>query len=84
MDKLIEQARAEFDKQKRISIHHQIHRILAEDQPYTFLFNRKELIAVDKRFRNVIPYLNRPIFRLVEWFTPEPLQKFKGDQPKDK
>ena len=84
VDKLIEQARAEFDKQKRIQIHHQIHRILAEDQPYTFLFNHKELAAVDKRFRNVIPYPIRPIFRYVEWFTPEPLQKFKEDKPKDK
>ena len=84
VDKLIEQARAEFDKQKRISIHHQIHRILAEDQPYTFLFNHKELAAMDKRFRNVIPYPIRPTFRFVEWFTPEPLQKFKEDQPKGK
>lgn len=84
VDRLIEQAREEFDKQKRIQIIHQIHRILADEQPYTFLFNSKQLAAVDKRFRNVVPFPNRPIFKFTEWFTPEPLQKFKDDQPRDK
>ena len=32
---------------------HRVHRILHEDQPYTFLFNRKGFAFVDNRFRNV-------------------------------
>jgi len=80
VDKLIEQARAEFDKQKRIQILHKIHRIIHDDQPYTFLFNSKALVAVDKRIRNVIPYPIRPIFKYTQWFVPEPLQKYPRDK----
>jgi len=76
VDRLIEQAREEFDKEKRIQLLHQIHKIIHQDQPYTFLFNSKALVAVDKRIRNVIPYPIRPIFKYTEWFVPEPLQKY--------
>ncbi len=76
VDRLIEQAREEFDKEKRIQLLHQIHKIIHQDQPYTFLFNSKALVAVDKRIRNIIPYPIRPIFKYTEWFVPEPLQKY--------
>ena len=80
VDRLIEQARQEFDKQKRIELNKQIHKIIAEDQPYTFLFCPKELAAVDKRITNVIPYPIRPIFKFTEWYVPLPKQKYHGDK----
>jgi len=76
VDRLIEIARQEFDRDKRAQIYHQIHRIIADDQPYTFLFTPKARIAVDKRFRNVIPYPLRPIFKFTDWFVPIHLQKY--------
>ncbi len=77
VDKLIELGRKEFDDKKRALLYHRVHRILHEEQPYTFLFIPKELTAVDKRFHNVIPYAVRPIFDYSEWFVPLELQKYK-------
>jgi len=76
VDRLIEEARKEFDKEKRVQMYHQIHRIIAEDQPYTFLFTNKALIAIDKRIKNVIPYPIRPSFKFTDWFVPVELQKY--------
>ena len=80
VDRLIEEARQEFDKQKRIELNHRIHRLIADDQPYTFLFCPKELAAVDKRITNVVPYAIRPIFKFAEWYVPKDLQKYSGDR----
>jgi len=76
VDRLIEEARREFDKQKRIAINRRIHRIIAEDQPYTFLFCPKELSALAKRITNVASYPIRPIFKYTEWYVPLELQKY--------
>ncbi|GIW76295.1 MAG: peptide-binding protein [Phycisphaerae bacterium] len=53
LDKVIEAARSTVDESKRMPLWQQAHRILHEDQPYTFLLNRKSLIFIDKRIRNV-------------------------------
>ena len=37
VDSLLVAGRAEFDQAKRAAIYHRIHRIMAEDQPYTFI-----------------------------------------------
>lgn len=39
VDRLIDQARGELDKQKRIPMLRQVYRKIAEDAPYAFLFN---------------------------------------------
>lgn len=41
LDKLIEQHRKTMDEGKRMKIAHQIHEIIAADQPYSFMFNSK-------------------------------------------
>lgn len=81
MDRLIELNRREFKKQKRIQYAHQVHRILHEQQPYTFLFNAKRLTVIDKRFHNIIPYAIRPIFEFDEWYIPQDLQKYTTPAP---
>lgn len=53
LDKVIEAARSTVDESQRMPLWQQAHRILHEDQPYTFLLNRKSLIFIDKRIRNV-------------------------------
>ena len=52
-NKLIEQARSETDREKSQALWRQVHAQLHEDQPYTFLMNRKAVVYVDKRIRNV-------------------------------
>ncbi len=55
-DRIIEEARITFDKEKRIQLYRDFHRILHEQQPYTFLFVSESLVAVDRRFNNVNVY----------------------------
>ncbi len=73
-DRLIERARREFDRSKRIELYRRFARIVQEEQPYTFLFCNKSLVAVSNRFRNVRVY---PLgLDPREWYVPLPLQRY--------
>ena len=73
-DRIIEEARVTFDKKKRIELYRKFHRILHEKQPYTFLFVSESLVAVDKRFENLIVY---PLgLDPREWWVPTERQKY--------
>lgn len=52
-DEIIKEIRVCFDLDKRIKLCHEFHKILHEEQPYTFLFSPYALIAQSKRYRNV-------------------------------
>ena len=52
-DDIIVRARAEFDENRRVRLFHRFHRILHEEQPYTFLFCSPSQVVVSKRFNNV-------------------------------
>lgn len=77
-DELIEQARKEFDRDKRIELYREFAHIVHEQQPYTFLFCRKSTLAVHDRFKNVNIY---PLgIDPLEWYVPDKLQKYgKGE-----
>ena len=51
VDKLLDEGRRTFNMKKREAIYHDIHRILAEDLPYIFLYYPESLPVVHKRFR---------------------------------
>jgi peptide/nickel transport system substrate-binding protein len=53
VDRLIEAARAEGDRGKRLELYREIHRRLAEDQPNAFLFTVDTLWAVHRDLRGV-------------------------------
>lgn len=48
VDKLIDESRAELDRQKRIPIIRKAFRLIAEDAPYIFMFTPKYMYVVDK------------------------------------
>lgn len=52
-DRLIMEIRECFDIKKRIKLCHAFHKIMHEEQPYTFLFSPYSLFAQSKRYRNV-------------------------------
>jgi peptide/nickel transport system substrate-binding protein len=65
VDELFVKARHEFDRKKRGEIYGEIHKILWEDQPYTWLFNRNSFYAFNKSLRGYNfaptgPYLYTP------------------------
>jgi peptide/nickel transport system substrate-binding protein len=75
-DQLIEEARSEFDEELRNAMYQEFQRIVHDEQPYTFLFTMPSLVAVAKRFGNVIDYrlglepkewTIEPWPRLIQW-----------------
>jgi peptide/nickel transport system substrate-binding protein len=52
-DRLIAEIRECFDLEKRVRLCHEFHRLLHEEQPYTFLFSPYSLTAQSSRYRNV-------------------------------
>jgi len=48
-DELIEKIRREYDLQRQIFYCHKLHRLIADECPYTFLFVRKWTAVLDKR-----------------------------------
>ena len=49
IDKLLEDGRRIFDEKKRQKIYRELHRILADEQPYTFLYVPDSLPVIHKR-----------------------------------
>jgi len=54
VDELILRVREEYDSDAQIALTHQIHRQIAADQPYTFLYEPVEPVALDKRIVQVM------------------------------
>lgn len=48
-DRLIVAIRQEYDKAKQIQMTHKLHRLIAKDQPYTFLYVGKATRLLDKK-----------------------------------
>jgi peptide/nickel transport system substrate-binding protein len=72
VDKILEEYRREFDPEKRIELYREFQRILHDEQPYTFLFARKYVSAVHRRFQGVEVYPNG--LKPGEWWVPRSLQ----------
>ncbi len=75
LDSTLEKARQTMDEDQRMPLWHKVHRILHEDQPYTFLFTLKAVQFMDRRIKNV------DVTRLglnpeVEWYVPKAVQKW--------
>ena len=53
VDRLIEQGRLTVDREEARKIWHRFQEIIAEEQPYTFLYVSHDCHAIDRRFRDV-------------------------------
>ncbi len=82
LDKTIDTARVMIERDGRMKLWNKVHRTLHEDQPYTFLFNRKALRLIHKRVQNVeksrmglnYEHLNGG---MIPWFVPETQQRYQ-------
>lgn len=54
VDKLFQEGRREFDKDKRAKIYGKIHELLYEDQPYTWLYFRNSFYGFNKDLRGYV------------------------------
>jgi peptide/nickel transport system substrate-binding protein len=78
VDKILEENRQEFDPQKRIKLYKEFQKILNDEQPYTFMFVRKNVSVVQRRFHGVEIYaegLKPPL-----WWVLRAQQRY-ADQP---
>ncbi len=76
LDELIDQARQTIDEDARMPLWHACHRILHEDQPYTYLFTSKSLVFLDGRVANV-QRVTTGLNDRTEWFVPAAMQRWK-------
>lgn len=67
VDKLLEEGRKTFDRKKRAGIYREIHRLIAQDVPYIFLFSQQSLVAVSKRFKGIKPTIIGIKYNIHEW-----------------
>jgi peptide/nickel transport system substrate-binding protein len=73
VDKLIDQLRITMNEQDQIKIYHELHRLIFEDQPYTFLYLDNGMMGVDSRVQNLKFYsLLRPHMDAREWYSSSP------------
>jgi len=77
VDKLIVAGRREFDQEKRRKIYRKIHKRLAEDAPYTFLFFPYAMPAVNKRFKGIEPAPAGISYNFIDWYVPAGEVKYK-------
>lgn len=76
VDLLLEEGRHTFDREKRRRAYFRLQEIIAEDQPYTFLFVPDALPAVHKRFRGVKPAPAGINYNFPKWYVPKAEQKY--------
>jgi len=76
LDKIIDQARVTVDEEARKKLWHQVHAILHEDEPYTFLWTSRAVVFLDKRIKNV-QLTKLGLSPDVEWYVPTAAQKRK-------
>jgi len=74
VDRFLEEGRSTFDLEMRKRCYYKIQEILAEEQPYTFLYVPDALPVVNARFRGIEPAPAGISYNLIRWFVP------KGEQ----
>ena len=76
VDKLLAEGRHTFDREKRRQAYFRFQEIVAEDQPYTFLFVPDALPAISRRFRGIKPAPAGIDYNFIKWYVPKGEQKY--------
>lgn len=80
VDELLELGAGTYDPQERKKYYDRFQEILAEDQPYTFLFVADSLPVISSRFKGIVPAPIGIGYDFVRWYVPKPLQKYTIQQ----
>jgi peptide/nickel transport system substrate-binding protein len=67
-DAIIEQLRIEFDEAKRLELYHEFHRLLHDEQPYTFFYAPQAVTAWQPRVKNFVINTTRPQLYSLPWW----------------
>ncbi len=77
VDRLLDEGRSTFDLEKRKKAYFRIQEILAEEQPYVFLYVPEALPVVHNRFRGIVPAPAGITYNFIKWYVPAGLQKHR-------
>jgi len=81
VDRLLEEGRRTFDIEKRKKAYFRIQAILAEEQPYVFLYYPDSLPAVQKRIHGIEPAPAGISYNFIKWYVPKGERKYTSFQP---
>lgn len=70
VDRLIVEGRGTFDRKKRQQCYFRMQEIIAEDQPYTFLYVPAALPVISSRFRGIEPAPAGIGHNFIKWYVP--------------
>jgi len=71
VDRLLVKGRSTFDIEERKRAYFRIQEILADEQPYTFLYVPNELPAVSSRVRGIEPAPAGIRYNQIKWYVPK-------------
>jgi peptide/nickel transport system substrate-binding protein len=80
VDELLELGASTYDIQERKKYYDKFQEIIAEDQPYTFLFVPETLPIISSRFKGIEPAPIGIGYNFIKWFVPKSLQKYTIQQ----
>jgi peptide/nickel transport system substrate-binding protein len=75
-DEMLVRGRSTFDQKERKKCYDRFQEILAEDQPYTFLYVPDALIITHNRFRGIQPAPIGLEYNFIKWYVPKDEQKY--------
>jgi peptide/nickel transport system substrate-binding protein len=76
VDQLLEKGRYTFDQKVRKACYDRIQEILAEEQPYTFLYVPYALPIISARFRDIEPAPAGITYNMDKWYVPKSEQRY--------
>ncbi len=77
VDRLLEEGRTTFDLEKRKRAYFRLQEILAEEQPYTFLYIPMSLPIIHARFHGIKPAPAGISYNFIKGYGPKRLQRYK-------
>lgn len=75
-DELLEKGRTSCVREERVKYYHRLQEVLAEDQPYVFLYFRDSLPVVSSRVYGIVPKPNGIGYNFPEWYVPRHLHRY--------
>jgi len=80
VDRLLVDGRQTYDDARRKQCYDRIQVILAEQQPYVFLYVPYGLPAVSSRIKGIVPAPAGITYNLEKWYVPKGIQKYTALQ----
>ncbi len=76
VDKVLELGVSTYDRAERKKYYDKFQELIAEDQPYTFLYAPESLPIISSRVKGIEPAPIGIGHNYIKWFVPKPIQKY--------